>query len=92
VNVTVRYLGPLAAEAGSSSEVFAFSSGVTLRDVLRAVTASRGPGFRRLILDGSGEVEPFVLVTLNGKMVPGDQDPMIDDKAEITLAVAVSGG
>jgi len=92
VRVTVRYLGPLASEVGLPAEVVTFSSAVRLRDVLQAVTASKGRGFRRLILDGRGEMQPFLLVALNGQAVRAGQDPVVGDGAEVTLLIGVSGG
>ncbi len=92
LKVKVRYLGPLAAEAGEPVEVLSFASPPSLRAAVTQALACKSPSFRRLVLDARGEPQPFVLVALDGRVVPPGQDPTLGDGAEVTLAVAVSGG
>jgi len=92
VKVTVRYLGTLASEAGQAVESLSFASSPSLKEVLAAAIAGKSPSFRRLVLDSRGETQPFIMVAVNGKVAAAGQDPTLADGAEITLAVAVSGG
>ncbi len=92
MKVAVRYLGTLASEAGQAVEDFRFDSPPSLKEVLAVATAGKSRLFERLVLDRRGEAQPFILVALDGKLVPAGSNPALVDGAEIVLAVTVSGG
>ncbi|MEW6308605.1 MAG: hypothetical protein AB1492_06125 [Bacillota bacterium] len=92
MSITVRYLGALAAEAGCSTEALVLPEGSRLSDALQRVCQGRGQGFTRLVVDARGLPQPFLLVSLDGAGVPYGQDPPVGARAQLDLAIAVSGG
>ena len=66
--------------------------GATVREALEAVEAGH-PGFAELVFDGSGEVQKFVTLFVNGDEIARDAvNTAVAPSDEIEVIAAIAGG
>ncbi len=89
--VQVRIPTPLRKLTGGQAQVEA--GGTTIREVLDSVEAAN-QGIKEKILDDSGEIRRFIIVSLNGEDVRYLDGPetSVKEGDEITIVPAIAGG
>jgi len=86
IEVPARYRVPTGGEATIAID------GSTVRACLEAAD-EKYPGFGELVLDGSGELRPFVKLFVNGDQLARDAlDSPVASKDTISVMAAAAGG
>ncbi len=84
VEITVRCYGPARREAGAETLAVALHGPGTVRDILAALAADRGPA------DGLVQLLPTCAVAIDDELVAHDHP--IDAPIEVALLPPVAGG
>ena len=69
MTVHVVYAAQLAGAAGCMAEMMDVDAGATPRDVLEPAAVRHGAEFRRLAFTDAGDVQPTLLVAVDGEQV-----------------------
>ncbi len=91
MGIFVTFTGPLR-QAGSAK--LAVPEGTTLTDVCRRLADTAAGDVRRHLLTADGEIEPSLLVAVNGVGVPPEErsSRLLVDGDDVLLMPPIAGG
>jgi molybdopterin converting factor small subunit len=69
ITVRVSYFGPVREVMQISEDLVTLAAGAKVRDLVAALIARRGDGFREALFFGDGEPQPTVTLLLDGRDV-----------------------
>jgi molybdopterin converting factor small subunit len=96
LKVRVLYFGLIRGPAATGEETLSLPAGATVRQLIAALCARHGEGFRESLFWEDGEPLPFVTVLLDGRDIfhlSGLDTPLpASTDAQIVLMPAAMGG
>ncbi|MCA9297712.1 MAG: MoaD/ThiS family protein [Phycisphaerales bacterium] len=91
MRIRVTYTSQLRVAAGTSSESFEFESDATVRDVAHASARRHGERLGSMMLDETGAVLSWLMMSVNDQACFDADRPLADDD-EVLFASPISGG
>ncbi len=92
MQIEVEYAAQLKRAAGRGSESIELADGSTLHDLVQQVAGRHGAELVRMLLDGSGSLQPSILMFIGDEQVRGDLNHKLRDRDVVTLLSPISGG
>lgn len=89
MKITIEFLAQLRVAAGLARTTLECADGTRIVDVVHALAAAHGDGFRGLALDGEN-VRRALLVAVDGRQASGE-DPLADGDV-LVLGTPIAGG
>ena len=88
MKVTFKYYAQIRQRAGTETETVELKDGVAALEALRSLR--HGPEFQGLLFDGQGNLQPTILIVVNG--IPANAEQKLKDGDELSLFSPVAGG
>ena len=90
--IKVQYTTQLKAAIGVAEEAIELSDGSTLADLVQTLSVRHEQPFRQLVLSGSGQLLPSILLCVDDEQVEASDGRGLADGSVVTFLSAISGG
>jgi molybdopterin converting factor small subunit len=90
MQVTILYMAQLKQAAGTAAEQVQLDAPCSVLDLVRRVAHQHGDPLRRLLLDGSGAIQPTNLFFVGDEQVPATA--LLTDGQVVTILSPIAGG
>ncbi len=92
MRVSVEYMSLIRDASGVDAEdLISQTDSLTLADMLEHLAENHAEPFRAAVLDNSGTMHPWLMVTVNDVLVRSPE-AILRDGDRVTIAVPISGG
>jgi MoaD family protein len=92
MQVTLNYFAQVRKAVGAESEKLEIADGADVLSAVLKAADEHGEGFRGMLLNEAGEIQPSLLILVNGQPVPHGQKSSLADGDEISILSPVAGG
>ena len=92
MQVTIRYETLLKRAAGVASQTLELDETDDVREVVSELAAHANDKVKSMLVDGSGSVQPSLLIFVNDRQVSATESVSLADGDEVTLMSPISGG
>lgn len=92
MKITVEYSAQLKRIAGTGSQVVEVDSDGSIRTVIEKVAGEHGDDFRGFTLNGTGDLQPTILLCVNDEQVSWASPPPLNDGDVVSLLSPIAGG
>ena len=92
MQVIIQYEAQARRAAGIGSETIEVADASCVSDCVRSVADTQGEELRPILVSGSGEIQPSLLIFLNDAQIVRTDDSVLSDGDTLTLMTPISGG
>ena len=94
MRVTIKFFTALREIAGKKEEVFEFSRGTTIKELLKHLSENYGQAFKEYIYNEKGRVKSHLEFLINGKSITTLKgfETKLNDGDKIAIIPPVGGG
>ncbi|MFQ5502813.1 MAG: MoaD/ThiS family protein [Phycisphaerae bacterium] len=92
MNVTVEYSAQLSTAIGVAEESVETGPGCTPAGLIGLLAERHGDAFRMLVLDDTGRVLPWIVLTVGDRTVEFDSPRTLEDGQRFGIIIPISGG